>query len=330
MASTSAPSSTPADVECIASTRALGKVHRGGRVALDQITLDLDPGSIAALIGANGSGKTTLLRLLAGRTAATAGSVRVLGRDPVVHRRELAAQVAYVSQDVALDPEMTGAETLALFAALYRVALAPALALATSMGLGEHLASEIATYSGGLRRRLHLAAGMLHAPMLLLLDEPTAGLDPGGADQLWDLLARGAARGQTTLIATHDLARVERSAHRVLFLDQGRLLAAGAPRALVSAHAHAQLLVTLRALPPADPLTRLAHLPGVTRVRHDQHRLAIDADHADRHALIAELAALPLEIADLNWREPDLAQAWESLTGRDATALFATHGTGLA
>ena len=194
--------------------------------ALAEIDLDLQPG-LTAVVGPNGAGKTTLLRILAGLLVPDEGTVEIPGDR---HLR------GYIPQDLALDPEMTGRETLWLLAALHAIPRRERseriAGLAAAFGLAEHLARPVAIWSGGLKRRLHLAAGMIHDPDLLLLDEPTAGLDVERSDFLWAELKRRAAAGRAVAIVTHDLAAAERHADRVVVLHRGRIAASGPPSRL--------------------------------------------------------------------------------------------------
>ncbi|HEY7216682.1 MAG TPA: ABC transporter ATP-binding protein [Thermoanaerobaculia bacterium] len=220
-----------------ASIRRVTQEYPAARVrALSDVDLDLPSGALTVLLGANGAGKTTLLRILAGLLAPSAGTVEVLGIPRPAdspRRRELRRRVTYVSQEPALDPEMTGGEILSLLAALYGVARRDRARrtgdLADAFGLRNHLGRPVRIWSGGLKRRLHLAAGMIHDPELLLLDEPTAGLDPEGNDFLWAELARRAREGRAVAVVTHDLAAAERHADRVVILEQGRIAAMGEP-----------------------------------------------------------------------------------------------------
>ena len=243
------------------SVRRAGKSYASTRVLAD-VDLDLPRGSITVLLGPNGAGKTTLLRILAGILPPSEGTVEVLGiADPARAGRkalsELRRRTGYVPQEVALDPEMTGSETLALLAALHgveRAVRAGRIAeLATAFRTTAHMPRPVASWSGGLKRRLHLAAGMIHDPDLLLLDEPTAGLDPEGCDALWAELARRAGAGRAVAVVTHDLAAAERHAHRVALLDGGRLLAAGSPAELHARHGGAALDQVYRRLTGRDP-----------------------------------------------------------------------------
>jgi ABC-2 type transport system ATP-binding protein len=198
----------------------------GAAPALADASLRVPAGRLVALAGPNGSGKTTLLRLVAGELDPTEGTVAVFGDVPSRRSAELRRRVAYVPQSLALDPEATGRETLELFAALEGVARsrrAAAIAeVAETFGVREHLGKRVARLSGGLKRRLHLAAGFLGAPDLLLLDEPAASLDSEGQERLWALVAARCAAGAAAIVSTHDPAAARR-ADRVLKLEGGVL-----------------------------------------------------------------------------------------------------------
>jgi ABC-2 type transport system ATP-binding protein len=216
--------------EVAASARGV-RVRFGQRAALDGVDLDLLHGGLTALVGPNGAGKTTLLRVLAGLQSVDAGTVEILGGRDLRRRAGYIPQ--YIPQDIALDPEMTGREILVLMAALQGVRRRDrpgrVADLARTFGCAEHLPSPVSSWSGGLKRRLHLAAGMIQDPDLLLLDEPTAGLDLEGADFLWAELERRTAAGRAVAVVTHDLAAVERHARQVAVLDRGRVVALGPP-----------------------------------------------------------------------------------------------------
>jgi ABC-2 type transport system ATP-binding protein len=243
------------------SVRRVGKSYASTRV-LAGVDLDLPRGSITVLLGPNGAGKTTLLRILAGILPPSEGAVEVLGiADPAraggQTSLELRRRIGYVPQEIALDPEMTGSEILWLLAALHgvpRPARAERIAdLAAAFRTTAHMPRPVASWSGGLKRRLHLAAGMIHDPDLLLLDEPTAGLDPEGGDALWAELVRRAGASRAVAVVTHDLAAAERHAHRVALLDGGRLLVAGSPAELSARHGGATLDQVYRRLTGRDP-----------------------------------------------------------------------------
>lgn len=245
----------PIDAPVIVA-RGLRHRYPGGGEILAGLDLTLAASELAVLIGANGAGKTTLLRILGGFLTPNAGQVEVLGvTDPAQARRarcrDLFRRLAYIPQEPALDPELTGRETLALLASLYglrgdeqRRRLED---LAATYGLASHLDQRVGTWSGGLKRRLHLAAGLIHDPALLLLDEPTAGLDPESADRLWRDLARRAHSGRAVLVVSHDLDAVERHAQRLMMLERGTLVLDGTPGELRGVLGETDLSVLFRA-----------------------------------------------------------------------------------
>src|SRR5918997_1389659 len=221
---TLAPSSTPTEARpaiAVPAIRAEGLVKTfGARVrALDGISLSIPSGKLVALVGPNGSGKSTLFKILYGVTAADAGDAQVLGLDPRRDRASLRAQVGYAGQETALDPEMTGRETLRLFYALrslpHRDRDVRLARLVEEYGIDPFYHRPVRTYSGGERQRLHLALEAIHEPQLLLL------------------------------VATHDLAEVATYCDRVILLDRGHLLADDAPLALIAAQGRARTQITL-------------------------------------------------------------------------------------
>ena len=326
MVSTSAPSSMATDSSPVATVRSLRKSYPGGIVALDGVDLDLSARSITALTGPNGSGKTTLLRILAGRLAPSSGTVKVLGADPAGDSVSLRRRVSFISQELALDPEMTGAQTLRLFAVLYGVPHRKIAArideLAQSLELKRHLPMRVQAYSGGLRRRLHLALGLLDDPELLLLDEPTAGLDPAGRAFLWAFLKQLAERSASIAMITHDLDEVARHCHRVAVIGNGKLLACASPQTVVRDHARRMLRVTLATdAPLSDPtLAHLAELPSVKnlRVRGPELSMEIFDEHPAKERILSMLSSGNIDVRSFQVQEPDLASAYFRLTGETA------------
>lgn len=213
----------------VASLAGVALTLRGRRV-LDGIDLSLAPGETLALLGPNGAGKTSLMRLVAGRLAPDAGTVRVGGADP--HRSgEARRAVGWVPQEIALYPRLTVAENLSVFAQLSglprrerRGAVAGALNLADIAPVAHRV---VATLSGGYQRRVNIAAGLIGRPGLVLLDEPTNGVDLAARAAIHAVLLRLREQGTAILIATHDFPEAERLADRVAFLAQGRIVREG-------------------------------------------------------------------------------------------------------
>jgi ABC-2 type transport system ATP-binding protein len=209
-----------------------GLVKRfGDTVILNGLELNVDRGQVCALLGPNGAGKTTAVRILSTLSRPDAGTARVAGYDVVTQQREVRRRIALTGQYAALDEALTGAENLRIMGRLARlprtVASARAAELLTAFDLVEATRRRVSTYSGGMRRRLDLAASLVGRPEVIFLDEPTTGLDPRGRQDMWAIVS-GLARGGTTVfLTTQYLEEADRLADRIAVLDGGRIVAAG-------------------------------------------------------------------------------------------------------
>jgi ABC-2 type transport system ATP-binding protein len=224
----------------------------GERQALDGLTLAVPAGSVFGLLGPNGSGKSTLLSLLAGLREPASGEVRVLGEAP---SPALRARIGLLFQETSLDRLMTARETLWLHGRLYglgggslRERIDSAL---DEVGLAERADSLVATLSGGMKRRLELARVLLPAPRLILLDEPTTGLDPDAEAAIWSRLRAANSEGATVVVATNKVREAEANCDRVAFLHRGRLAARGTPAELKAALRRDAVWVEWPEFPPA-------------------------------------------------------------------------------
>ncbi|HEY0036034.1 MAG TPA: ABC transporter ATP-binding protein [Longimicrobium sp.] len=316
-----APSSTP--TEAVRADR-VSRSFAGGIRALDGVSFALPAGTLTALVGGNGSGKSTLLKLIHGTLVADSGSLRVMNLDPRRDRAALRPITGYAGQDVALDPEMTGWETLRLFHALSglpRRERDGCLArVVDDAGLEPFVHRRVGTWSGGERQRLHLGLEMMHAPRLLLLDEPTTSLDPRARAELWRRLAAWCDEGNTVVVATHDLADAGAHCDRVLLLHAGHLLADGSPQDLVAAHARARVAVTFeRPASDADVAglrESIDALPEVADASVDASGVTLcRANHPPIEPLLHLLEARGIAFRGLVRDEPDLAAAYFRLTG---------------
>src|SRR5829696_3334388 len=217
-----------------------GVVKRFGEItAVDGLDLDVPRGICLGLLGPNGAGKSTTMRLLTGQAIADAGSLRVLGHELPAEAKEARAEMGVVPQLDNLDVDVSVEDNLAVFARLYRVkdvraAVDRGLALAR---LTDRRADSVDQLSGGMRRRLLLARGLMHQPRLMLLDEPTVGLDPQIRTQLWTLIGELRSEGVTILMSTHYIEEAERLADEVAVMANGRIIARGRPSELIAEHA---------------------------------------------------------------------------------------------
>lgn len=226
-----------------------GLVKRyGDKTALAGVDLEVPRGKVCGLLGPNGAGKTTTVSMIAGIVTPDRGKVRIGGRRLAGDTDPLKRRIGLVPQDIALYDELTARENLRFFGALYHLggegldaAIAAALEL---VGLAERARHHVKTFSGGMKRRLNLAAGLLHDPDVLLLDEPTVGVDPQSRNAIFENLEVLKRRGKALLYTTHYMEEAERLADRIVVLDQGRVIAddtlaglyAGVPAAGAAAH----------------------------------------------------------------------------------------------
>jgi lipooligosaccharide transport system ATP-binding protein len=211
----------------------------GPITAVDRLDLDVPTGICLGLLGPNGAGKSTTMRLLTGQAIADRGELRVLGRELPGEAKAARAEMGVVPQLDNLDIDVTVEENLAVFARLYRVADVGA-AVERALGLArlrERRADAVDELSGGMRRRLLLARGLIHEPRLVLLDEPTVGLDPQIRTELWSLIDGLRAGGVTILMSTHYIEEAERLADEVAVMAKGRVVARGRPAELIAEHA---------------------------------------------------------------------------------------------
>jgi len=308
----------------------LVKTFEAGVRALDGVTLSIPSGELVALVGPNGSGKSTLLEILYGVTTADAGYARVLGLDPRRDRASLRAQAGYAGQETALDPEMTGYETLRLFYALR--SLPPrdrdvcVARLAEEYDIDSFCHRLVRTYSGGERQRLHLTLEAMHEPRILLLDEPTAGLDPTARLAFWSRLVAGRDGGRTVLIATHDLAEVATYCDRVVLLDRGHLLADDAPRALIAMQGRAGTTITLAYKLGGNTeglVAELRELPEKPEVTIDGGTITLwrARNPEGSEPALDLLASRGVSYLRVERAEPDLASVYFRLAGKGLEVL---------
>ena len=226
------------------SLRGVTKLY-GDRLAVDAMSFDVAPGELFGFLGPNGAGKTTTIKMLVGLLRPTYGSASICGYDVVDAARQARAVTGYVPDQPALYEKLSGRELLALSGDLYGVPrslraqrVAPLL---DAFSLTEHADELVQSYSRGMRQKLALCAALLHDPRVILLDEPTVGLDPAGARQLKDVLRRLCDEGRTVFLSTHVLEVAELLCDRVGVVDRGRLIAVGTPEELRAMGGHRSL-----------------------------------------------------------------------------------------
>jgi oleandomycin transport system ATP-binding protein len=304
-----------------------GLVRRfGDTTALSGVDLAARTGTVLGLLGPNGAGKTTAVRILATLLTPDAGYARVCGYDVVRQAHQVRRQIGLTGQYASVDEALTGAENLILIGRLLGLPRPEARATARRLLADFHLddAGDRAakTYSGGMRRRLDLAASLVGRPRVLFLDEPTTGLDPRGRTELWEVVRTMVTGGVTVLLTTQYLDEADALADEIAVVDHGRVIASGTP-AQLKARMGGQVL-HVRPVDPADRDTVARILSGVTGHRTDGagpdgSASAPVADPGTMPAAVRALDDAGVAVAELALRSATLDEVFLSLTGRPAT-----------
>ena len=244
----------------------------GAVTAVQDVSLRIEPGEIFGLLGPNGAGKTTTIRCLCTLTTPDAGRIEVAGISVLDNPRRARRYLGYVAQEIAQDKVLTGRELLQLQAALYHLPRSLAQTridtVLSQLGLQEYADKKTGTYSGGLKKRLDLAAGLLHQPQVLVLDEPTVGLDIDSRYTVWSFLRQIREAGTTVLITSHYLEEIDLLADRVAIIDQGKVIAAGTPSDLKDKVGGDRITLRIREFtPPAEAATAKALLEALPTVQ---------------------------------------------------------------
>ena len=316
------PAGAPAP-EAAIEIRGLKKTYRGSggsaaKTALHGVDLDVPRGSIFGLLGPNGAGKSTLINILSGMVVKSAGAVKIWGFDQDVNPRMSRASIGVVPQELNIDPFMTPARSLDVQAGLYGV---PAerrrtAELLSALGLSDKADAYPRALSGGMRRRLLVAKAMVHAPPVLVLDEPTAGVDIELRRQLWDYVGELNRAGVTVILTTHYLEEAEAMCDRIAIIHQGRLVAEAPTDELVTTIDRKTAVI--RAVGPAPDIDAIAgaapeHVSVEPR-GDDLIALTYSRRRVRFAAILNGLARAGVEIADVSTEEPDLEDVFLELT----------------
>ncbi len=303
---------------------AVGLVKRyGEKAALDGVSFEVPRGTVCGLLGPNGAGKTTAVRILTTLAKADEGTATVAGLDVAANAREVRARIGLAAQDATVDQLLTGRENLIMIGELHHLGRAIATARADELleqfsltDAGGRLAK---TYSGGMRRRLDLAATLVARPEVLFLDEPTTGLDPRARNELWDVLDTLVGEGTTILLTTQYLEEADRLADDIVVVDHGRVIARGDARALKQQVGGAQLFATPS---NAADLERVAGMvgtitgcePGIDAASRLVHASTDGGPHVVAR-LADALADARIAVDDIGLRQPTLDDVFLTLTG---------------
>ena len=300
--------------EAAISIRNLQKTYAGGKRALDGVSLDVPRGQIFGLLGPNGAGKSTLINILAGLVNKSGGTAEIWGFDIDRHPRNSKASIGIVPQEILFDPFFTPAETLELQAGLYGVPKSRrrTMELLRAVHLEDKANAYSRTLSGGMKRRLLVAKAMVHSPPILVLDEPTAGVDIELRQQLWSYVRELNSQGVTIVLTTHYLEEAEELCDRIAIINNGRLIANETTRTLVGMAQEKAVEVTvdrdLGAVPDAPCFDKIEMI--------GERTLAITyrKDRVNAGEVLTALQKDGLGIVDVSTREADLEDVFLNLT----------------
>ncbi|PGH46279.1 daunorubicin/doxorubicin resistance ABC transporter ATP-binding protein DrrA [Micromonospora sp. WMMA1996] len=306
----------------------------GSTRALDGLDLRVPAGTVYGMLGPNGAGKTTAVRVLATLLRPGGGTARVFGHDVVTQADAVRARVSLTGQYASLDEDLTGAENLVLLGRLLGLgrpaARDRAEALLAAFGLTEAAARQVKKYSGGMRRRIDIAASILNTPDLLFLDEPTTGLDPRSRNQVWEIVRAVVAHGTTVLLTTQYLDEADQLAGRIAVVDHGRVIAEGTPGELKSSVGSGTVHVRLRDAGQrsrAEQVLRttlgvpvqLAADPVALTARVGEDGTDLEAGEQAARAL-GELARAGIVVDDFSLGQPSLDEVFLALTDHPAVS----------
>lgn len=297
--------------------------HFGDKRAVDGIDLDVRRGEIFAVLGPNGAGKTTLVRMLATLLRPTGGSARVLGHDIEREAREIRRKISLTGQFASVDEDLTGYENLLLLSRLSGLKGSEAkdrtMGLLAAFDLSDAAARQAKDYSGGMRRKLDIAASLIRRPELLFLDEPTTGLDPRSRNQVWDIVRGLAASGTTILLTTQYLEEADQLAGEIAVVDHGRIIARGTSAELKAKVGGGVLQIHLTSAERREDASRILSDMLVGEVRASGNAALLNVDVADPAAGLAALGALSaagIALTGYSLSQPSLDEVFFALTGR--------------
>lgn len=304
----------------------LVKTYRKGEVrALNDLSLDVEEGTVLSLLGPNGAGKTTVVRILATLLVPDSGSVSVSGIDVIKHPDKVREIIGLSGQYAAVDETLTGWDNLVMFGRLYHLgkqtAVKRAEELLEQFSLTESARRPIKTYSGGMRRRLDLAASLIVQPKVLFLDEPTTGLDPRGRQEMWGVIEELVTHGVTLLLTTQYLEEADQLADDVVVVDHGKVIARGTSDALKKQVGGERLEVVVDQVNVASTMEIVSRVSGTSATLDEGLRLISASVTTGSTALIEVLRSLDgsgIHALDIALKRPSLDDVFMSLTGHVA------------
>ena len=300
--------------------KSFGEVH-----ALSGVDFAAAPGTVLGVLGPNGAGKTTAVRVLSTLTRPDAGTARVLGLDVTADAARVRERIGLTGQYAGLDPNLSGEQNLVLIARLLgasrRQAKARANELIERFDLAHAATRAVCKYSGGMRRRLDLAASIVRRPEVLFLDEPTTGLDPKSRGGLWEVVRALVAAGTTVLLTTQYLEEADQLADAIAVIDAGRVIASGTPSQLKQAVGGQVLRLSPARPEAAGQLVQLAEWAIGVKARSEDGAVVVPVAHAgEAQAVMARVGQAGVDLAGFGLHEPTLDEVFLQLTGHRTTS----------
>jgi linearmycin/streptolysin S transport system ATP-binding protein len=296
--------------------------HYGKLVAVDGVGFHIDHSETYGLLGPNGAGKTTSISMIAGLLERDAGEVMVAGEPMTTHSVRAKGALGYVPQDLAIYPDLSGRENLMFFARLYGMSTAEARRRSDEVlgltGLADRAGDQTKKYSGGMKRRLNIGIGLLHRPRLLILDEPTVGVDPQSRNAILESVEGLSGAGMAVLYTTHYMEEAERLCDRIGIIDHGKLIAEGTRAELVSMVGEGDQVRLSATGNLAGAAADLAARPWVRQAKalDGSIEAVVENARSELPAILTDVAAAGVTVKSVEVTEPDLEAVFLHLTGR--------------
>jgi ABC-2 type transport system ATP-binding protein len=300
------------------SIQNLSKTYTGGKQALDDVSFDVEQGSIFGLLGPNGAGKSTLINILSGMVRKSGGSASIWGFDIDTNPRNAKASIGIVPQEIMFDPFFTPKEALELQAGLYGVPTDQrrTMELLRAVRLDDKADAYARTLSGGMKRRLLVAKAMVHSPPVIVLDEPTAGVDIELRQQLWDYVVELNKQGVTVVLTTHYLEEAEQLCDRIAIINHGKLIANKPTKELVGMAREKAVVLTLET--DVDTAPSHSAFEKAERIGERMIEITYNKDRMNAGQVLGIVQGLGLGIVDVTTKEADLEDVFLSLTSGSA------------
>jgi ABC-2 type transport system ATP-binding protein len=294
----------------------------GDSLAVDGVSLQIPHGEVFGLLGPNGAGKTTFISMLTGINKPASGRILVNGMDMATHSRRVVQDIGFVPQSLALYPTLTARDNLRFFGGIYGLRGARLKSRVETVlnvvNLVDRIDDIVDTYSGGMKRRLNLAVALMHEPKMLVLDEPTVGVDPQSRNAIFESVKQLASDGTTIIYTTHYMEEAENLCQRVAIMDQGRIIALDAPAKLQGMLGEALIVASVHDVVDQALLTELAGCPAVREVKRDadEFSLVVQPLHEALTFFMQAVARNNLRLGSLRICESSLETVFLKLTGK--------------